>query len=222
VPTHRTHELTMKRAIILAVLTLVLAASSAHGQANPDSVKLRNDCRLAAQVLQKGNPAPHRQWAGAFIQRCGADEVADANVAALNRLRSSRDTAELKQVWNQLQYVRDARIYRAAVSIAGDRTASVPARVSALLWLLRLRAPDQFATEREVTGGFDAAGHVRGGCGRYSHLVGSSPFLDGQPLPAGFGAEITELGRLVSSDASQPLDVRTAARCAQTLGYGRR
>jgi hypothetical protein len=202
------------------VSLLVLAVvAPAHGQANPDSVKLRNDCRLAAQVLRTGHPATHFQWATAVIHYCGPDAVAAANVAALNRLRSSSDTAALAQVWNQLQYVRDARIYRAMVDIAQDRGASERARVKALVWLLRLRRPDQFATLEEVTGGFDANGNVRGGCGRYSHLAGTFPFEHGEPLPSNFEAEISELGRAVSSDASQPLAVRTAARCAQTLGF---
>lgn len=205
-----------------SLLALAVAwAEPACAQANPDSVKLRNDCRLATQVLQTGHPAPRRQWATAFIRECGPDAVAAANVAALNRLRAAADTSELEQVWNQLQYVRDARIYHTAVDIARDRRASVTARVDALLWLQRLRAPDQFATKVEITGGFDSAGKVRGGCGRYGRLAGTAPFYDGEPIPASFVSEITELGRMVSSDSSEPLNVRTAARCAQTLGWGR-
>lgn len=209
----------MRRYALVSLLVLAGAAAPAQGQANPDSVKLRNDCRLATQVLQTGHPATHFQWATAVIHRCGADAVAAANVAALNRLRTSYDTAALAQVWNQLQYVRDARIYRAMMEIAQDPGASERARMKALVWLLRLRRPDQFATLDEVTGGFDAEGNVRGGCGRYSRLAGTAPSEHGEPLPSNFEAEITELGRAVSSDTSQPLDVRTAARCAQTLGY---
>ena len=209
----------MTRYALISLLALAGWAAPAHGQANPDSVKLRNDCRLANQVLETGHPATHFQWATAVIHYCGANAVAAANIAALNRLRSSSDTVALAQIWNQLQYVRDARVYRAMVAIAQDPGASEFARVKALVWLLRLRRPDQFATLAEVTGGFDSEGNVRGGCGRYSHLAGTSPFEYGEPLPPNFEVEITELGQRVSSDASQPLDVRTAARCAQTLGY---
>lgn len=209
----------MRRYALVALLALTAWAAPAHGQAASDSVKLRNDCRLATQVLQTGHPATHLQWATAVIHYCGADAVATANVAALNRIRSSSDTAAVAQIWNQLQYVRDARIYRAMMEIAEDPDASDFARVKALIWLLRLRRPDQFATMAEVTGGFDGEGNVRGGCGRYSHLAGTSPFEYGDPLPSNFEAEITELGRRVSTNGSQPVDVRTAARCAQTLGY---
>jgi hypothetical protein len=209
----------MKRYALGSLLALATWAAPAHGQANPDSVKLRNDCRLANQVLATGHPATHVQWATAVIHYCGADAVAAANRAALTRLRSSSDTVELAQIWNQLQYVRDARIYRMMMDIAQDPGASEFARVKALVWLLRLRRPDQFATLAEVTGGFDSEGNVRGGCGRYSRLAGTSPFEHGEPLPSNFEAEISELGRRVSSDPSQPLGVRTAARCAQTLGY---
>ena len=210
----------MQRHAILSLVGLIaVCAGPVRAQANADSVKLLNDCRLAAQVLQTGHPAPRRQWAGAFMRQCGTDSLAEANVGALNRLRSTTDTSELEQVWNQLQYVRDARIYRTAVDIARDRSASVTARVDALLWLQRLRAPNQFATKADVTGGFDAAGKVRGGCGRFTRLAGTASFYDGEAIPVGFVAEITELGRAMSSDTSEPLEVRTAARCAQTLGW---
>jgi hypothetical protein len=82
-----------------------------------------------------------------------------------------------------------------------------------------MRAATRRVGREEVTGGFDADGNVRGECGRYSHLAGTFPFEYGEPLPSNFEAEISELGRAVSSDASQPLAVRTAARCAQTLGF---
>lgn len=212
----------MQRHTILALVGLIAVCAQPLGaQADPDSVKLRNDCRLAGQVLQTGHPAPRLQWASTFIRACGPDAVAEANVAALNRLRAAADSPELKQVWNQLQYVRDARIYRTVVDIARDRRASVNTRVDALLWLQRLRAPQQFATKAEVTGGFDANGRVQGGCGRFTRLAGTVSFYDGEALPSGYVAEITELGRRVSADMSEPLDVRTAARCAQTLGWGR-
>jgi hypothetical protein len=206
---------------LLVVLACASVVSPARGQADPDSVNLRNDCRLATQVMRTGDPAPRLQWATSIIHRCGADALADANVAALKRLRSPADTFELEQVWNQLQYVRDGRIYRTALEIAQDRHASTTARVDALLWLQRLRAPNQGATKEDVTGGFDSSGSVRGGCGRYAHIAGTFRYLDGEPLPAGFVAEITQVAGAVSSDPSQPLDVRTAANCAQTLGWGR-
>jgi hypothetical protein len=211
----------MKTTGFLAMLALVLVTSSAKGQENADSVSLQARCDSAAQVLRTGNPPSRSEWATAFIHSCGADAIANANVAALNRLRLTPDSGELEQVWNQLQDFRDARVYRVAVEIARDPQATETARIDALLWLLRLRAPSNFATKSDVTGGFDSGGNVVGGCGRFSHLAGPSPYIDGQPLPAGFAAEITALGGSISSDASQPLNVRTAARCAQTLGYKR-
>jgi hypothetical protein len=209
----------MKRYSLAAALAFALHAVPGWGQAQPDSVKLRNDCRLATQVLRTGNPAPRLQWATAFIRRCGADALAQANVAALQRLSSEPNFETLSLVWNQLQYVRDARVYETALAIADDRDASVAARVHALIWLVRLRAPDHFVDLQAVTGGFDSAGRVLGGCGRYSHLAGASPWYDGEPLPSDSGARIAELGGTLAADQSQPIDVRTAARCARSLGF---
>jgi hypothetical protein len=209
------------RTLWMTTVALAVLSAPARGQATSDSVKFKNDCQLATQVLTTGHPVPHRVWATAFIHYCGVDAIAAANVAALKRLRSTADSAEVEQVWNQLQYFRDARIYRAAIEVAQDRLAPATSRINALLWLQRMRAPDHEALRQDVTGGFDSAGRVNGGCGRYARVAGIQRFEEGEPLPTDFVDEITRVGRAVSWDASEPMDVRTAARCAQTLGWGR-
>ena len=61
---------------IAAALTLLGATTpQLAAQADPDSVKLRNDCRLARQVLESGQPSPHRTDALSLIPLCGQDAV---------------------------------------------------------------------------------------------------------------------------------------------------
>jgi hypothetical protein len=71
----------MKRIIVFAVLAL-LPAMRLHAQANPDSVKHRNECRLALQVLVKGEPARLTGWAINYVRSCGRDTWAQGAAAA--------------------------------------------------------------------------------------------------------------------------------------------
>jgi hypothetical protein len=63
-------------AVALQVVGAVL-----HAQVDPDSVKLRGDCRLAEQVLTTGQPATHREEALKVIGLCGR-AAAPAIIAA--------------------------------------------------------------------------------------------------------------------------------------------
>ena len=58
--------------IILALALAILPASRLASQANPDSVKQRNDCRLAMDFLETGHPSP--EWTDALttIGLCGS------------------------------------------------------------------------------------------------------------------------------------------------------
>src|SRR2546430_10818591 len=59
----------------LAVIALLLIHGSLLSQANPDSVKLRNDCRAAEHVLTTGEPGPHRTEALSIIGLCGREGI---------------------------------------------------------------------------------------------------------------------------------------------------
>src|SRR6266705_3157738 len=59
----------------LAVIALLLVHQALLSQANPDSVKLRNDCRAAEHVLTTGEPGPHRTEALSLIGLCGREGI---------------------------------------------------------------------------------------------------------------------------------------------------
>lgn len=63
------HPMVMLR---LCATLIVLLGSRLTAQANPDSVKMRNDCRLAEQSLQTGHPSPDRKDALTTIGLCGS------------------------------------------------------------------------------------------------------------------------------------------------------
>ena len=64
-------------------------------QATPDTIKLRNDCRLAEQALRTGHPGPKVAWARTFLPNCRPEQWARGAAAALTRLRTSADERAL-------------------------------------------------------------------------------------------------------------------------------
>ncbi len=58
----RQHKVMIPVAIRGATLSLLalLGGRQAHAQGGPDTIRLRNDCQLARQVLTTGQPAPRR------------------------------------------------------------------------------------------------------------------------------------------------------------------
>lgn len=196
----------MRMKSLLLALAVILPLS-AQAQASPDSVKHRNDCRLAVQVLTTGNPAVKADWAIRQMRTCpaGAAELARAFRAA----RSGRDTASLNRLTAPADWLRDGSMFSAALEVLRDRNASPEARVYAARVAMWAYVPGE-----EI---------------RYEHLVdadgdgdwtcsGLGPSLHGEvvrgtPLPAGWIESGTALGRALSVDDSEPVRVRQAARC---------
>lgn len=117
--------------IYICVLLGALLPSRVHGQnsADPDSVKHRNDCRLAEQVLVTGHPKPHRDWALQIIGSCGLG-AADAIAAAWKNPPS--DTLNLSTLFLASSRYRDGQIYDAVMRVVQDRTRPDLVRVAAL------------------------------------------------------------------------------------------
>jgi len=135
--------------------------------------------------------------------------------------RQSTDVAVLDRLTGQAQWLRDRHIFDAALDIAGDAAASVPARVLAmrtLLYYLRLEHP----TTRGVPIAYadmhaiadSATGIPREGCASGVVVDHASPPASlGDPLPADYRARVEAVGVRVSRDTAQPPDVRSAALC---------
>jgi hypothetical protein len=185
-----------------------------QAQVQSDSVKHRNDCRLATQIIETGHPAPHAEWALDYIGACGTQVQGAALATALRRLRSEPDTGKISPFWQNARFLRDGALYEAAVEIAADRSASVPARVFALLGLLHRTQQGRSAGYGDLIGGFyeeHGLRWVRGGCART--VVIDDLRIDGSPLPADYRERINTLARRLRSDTTEPLDVQTAAAC---------
>lgn len=90
---------------------------------------LRNDCRLAAQTLSKGHPAPKTDWALSIIFRC--DESAGPALQALWATPPS-DSVALEQLVEASARMLDHRVYLSASTIASSSGNAQSARIGAL------------------------------------------------------------------------------------------
>lgn len=187
----------------IAVLALAALPGVLHAQTDPDSVKHRNDCRLAAQVLATGHPAPHYSWA--LDQAWNCPETA-AGLA--DRLRSSgtlRDTAALNALTAPTLRLRDGRIYTAALGLVQDKSATPEARVFAARTLIYSMRPGGGIDYTALTG---PNGFCYGG--------GPSPhqsIAQGEPLPAGYVEQIHVVGRHLMRDTSEIGEIRHVGMC---------
>jgi hypothetical protein len=109
-------------------------------------VHLRNDCRLAFQVLTKGEPANHSAWALGVIPRCGP-VAGRAVVWRLQNLTSGPGTADLVALDRLIGTVwglRDAELFNGALAVARDPAQSDRARVQALRVLFGVMRPETY------------------------------------------------------------------------------
>lgn len=191
------------------LLPLLVAFDPAGAQENrsatPESVALRNDCRLARQVLVHGEPANKREWALGIMQDCGTDGAdAVAHQLLANRHVDDR-TPLLDALAEAATMVLDERIYEAAREVATDAAAGDAARVYALsIWLTQLNGghvrPYEALVNDPAAGGRIILGDV---------VSEGPPTL--RPVPEGeLVSSVAVLNALVASDASPC--VRIAAR----------
>ncbi len=198
---------------LLKTLLISVAAANAvslNAQETPHDRMRRENCRLAEQVLRTGHPAPQLRRASQVAQRCR--EIGDAVAEAMNRHRTSTDTALLNAITSPMQTLRDGRVYQTALEIARDKNASVPARVfaiRALVWTLQPGGAINYAdVADEWPDGRDRS-CVRNGTPLHLRLT------RGEPIPSDYGAVINRFGVQTAADTSEPRAVRRAAFCAQ-------
>lgn len=193
----------MLRTTTFALLAALLPAHCL-GQTNPDSVKHRNDCRLAAQVLATGNPAPRYQWALEMAWNCA--EAAPMIAQRLEALANSLDTAALNALTAPTIKLRDGRIFAAALRVAGSKTATPEARAFAVRTLIYAMRPG---------GGITYAALINPDAGCFGG--GPSPhqsITPGAPLPADYVQQVNALGRRLARDTTEPESIRRIGFCA--------
>lgn len=127
-------------AVSLLFMTLAAFAltSRLRAQVNPDSVKLRNDCRLAEQVLTTGQPATHRREALTVIGLCGGDGLR-ALLSTWSSVPGDRD--ELELLVASTRAFATAELVDTLLSILRQPARPSAVRVASLLVLLTYADP---------------------------------------------------------------------------------
>jgi hypothetical protein len=129
-------------AIVLTITTAITSGRSLEAQTERQDPHVRNDCRLAAQVLETGHPAPHYEWALEFIAKC--EETGAPVLAAL--WRSAADTEHLNRLYVSSYLLRDARITDAVTKVAQNRALPRLVRLNAIRVLAGHAVPEFLVT----------------------------------------------------------------------------
>lgn len=181
---------------------MLVPASMGAQSAMPDSVHLRNDCRLAEQVIATGNPAPRKQWALKVVWGCS--DAGPAIATAFAAARGSTDTAYLNALTAPMTQLRDGQVFRTALDVAQDRGASTEARIFGMRVLILTLRP-----------GYDV---------EYPRLLNNNGLCfsppgedwrvtEGTPLPPGADQMVRALGTRLVHDPSEIATVQRAALC---------
>lgn len=193
----------MTRLCMIAAVTVLLGtgARSAVGQEpeyrqkrEREDVQLRNDCRLAVQVLTHGQPANKRVWALWRISGC--DESGPPVLARMWR-EVAADSASVDEAIYRSVRLRDRRVYDVVSAIARDR--SVPAlKRAAALHLLGRWAQEGLSLhfEQFFAPGFESVeknGVIHQG------ISDDTRFEGAEPLPAAIKADVQRLARDVAA-----------------------
>jgi hypothetical protein len=187
--------------------SMIALPGCASAQPARDSAHLRNHCRLAIQVIATGVPAPHHEWAYETAIYCGTAGGA-AIAQAILRSREGNDLTALDMITRPVRQLTDATVLRAALSVAGDASATPAARVFSFRALINLLSPGRVLTYSQLAGTSDDRSCF--GLGPSLH----SERLLGEPLPADASRAIRELATGVAADEQAEPEVRRAATCA--------
>jgi len=189
----------------LAVIALLLVHGSLLSQANPDSVKLRNDCRAAEHVLTTGEPGPHRTEALSIIGLCGREGIPALQAAWTT---AGGDRTELGLLVTSTRAFVAPELVQMLFTNLSQPSQPLNARVASLLVLLTYADP-------AVVPGFDdfIGDETQLLARRYGRVDHPSPAAGREQLGADFTQRLrTALQGIAASDPDAGM--RLAARVA--------
>ncbi|HST59286.1 MAG TPA: hypothetical protein VLK84_11365, partial [Longimicrobium sp.] len=99
-------------------------------------------CRMAAQVLRTGHPAPRHEWAMDAIRRC--DASGPAVLASVWREAAPSDTTGLDLLFNATRDFNDRRVVDAVAAVARRTGAPETTRIYAFALLFNYAVPGRY------------------------------------------------------------------------------
>lgn len=199
--------MTKHRSMLIAALLAIFAT--------PGLAQSERSCPSAIAIVERGQPNPEERWAYLYLHACGPAGAA-AFARGMDASRQHTDVAALDDFSWHARTWRDSTIYASAHRIAGDATASPPARVLAIRYLLSIRKPQHVYLYENLIqgiGGTDSQGQpvTLVGCRVMMGSHGHSSV--GVPLPADAAAQIATVFAQIRGDTTAPEIVRKAAEC---------
>jgi hypothetical protein len=194
------------RAVRLAMVATLAACFSSVAVAQTtkekDDVHLRNDCRLAAQTITTGHPAPKMAWALSIIFMCD-----ESGVPAIQSMWASppTDSVFLDQLVEASARDLDQRVYISVRTVATNTGSPLGLRIAALRVLASFVDASKF---------YYPANLLRPSPDSSLTILDDSGLLQvvgSQPLAAGVNADITALFAALAQGDPDPL-LRFAAR----------
>lgn len=113
--------------VLVALALLVGTRAPAQAPESADE-HIRNDCRLAAQIIRTGQPAPHSEWAYSIIRLCDLSGPA----ALAERWQTVADSAELVRLAGASAQFSNRTLFNALAAVVLDHAASVEARLQGM------------------------------------------------------------------------------------------
>lgn len=204
------------QAAVIGGCALLAAAADARAQAvsRPGDVRLRNDCRLAAQVLRTGEPHPRRAWALGVIRECASEGPA---VVAGLWADPALDSAEVERLVPASRVLRDGRVAAAALEAARSPTRPAAIRLWAMSVLVTLvdESSELPLAMLAPPPGWKPGQSIRMILG--GHAADAVPPTPGEvPLPPGFEGTVIQTLHSLASDPN-PRIAYVAAALAKRL-----
>jgi hypothetical protein len=141
----------MSRSKFSLVLSLSILATAGKlaGQSNEQTdVRLRNDCRLAAQALRTGHPSPHYDWAVGYIKNC--DVTGPSTVITLWRDNLPRNRDDVRMLGAMTRAFPLRAVYDVVRGVAENEGANTDARIVAIELLASFTAPEVGLSSRDL------------------------------------------------------------------------
>jgi hypothetical protein len=169
------------------------------------------DCNAAAEAMRGAQNHDQRLSAARRLSVCPDDLRVETHVAVLRGSRQL-DREEAIAAAYLVTGLRDDRLLHEVILLAGDKTASVPARVVAFMALAAIKSPTSVPRYEGFAGGVDSRGIPLVQCAMITSHARS--FSAGPvPFAADYLERINGVATRVRRDSTEPSEVRSAAAC---------
>ncbi|WP_420129098.1 hypothetical protein [Longimicrobium sp.] len=138
----------MNKILLCLTAGLIVAPPALTAQEEQRDVHVRNDCRLAAQIIRTGEPAPHREWAYGAIRAC--DQTGGPALAAAWTQTLPSDRDRLAKLAGASRHFPTRELFNAVRAVAEDPGAGTTVRVYALGLLASFAQPGIYLDMRDL------------------------------------------------------------------------